>query len=287
MQANVRVVGMWFFQLLVILVVAYVAVIAFMYASQTRMLFPTSMAIASGPSLPASAVRLEVMAPDGERLRGVRIPPSRNGAGERLVILGFGGNAWNADTVAVYLNDLFPEASVVAYHYRGYAPSTGSPSAAALLADAPLIYDHVLKNAGKAPVVVVGFSIGASVAAHLASRRSVAGLIMVSPFDSLEALARDRFPWAPVGLLLRHRMSTVDAVRGLNVPTALIAAGRDTVVPPRRTQAVRLAIPNLLLDRTIARAGHNDLYDRRDFRTAMIEALQQIKMAQGAGKHRR
>lgn len=287
MQAKTRVVGMWLFQLLVILVVVYVAIVAVMYAVQTRMLFPTGMATASGRGLPASAVRLEVATPDGEHLRGVLVPPARHPAGDRLVILGFGGNAWNADDMAAYLHGLFPAASVVAFHYRGYAPSTGKPGAAALLADAPLVYDHVLEKAGKAPVVVVGFSIGASVAAHLASRRPVAGLVLVSPFDSLEALARDHYPWAPVGWLLRHRLSTVGSVRGVTAPTALIAAGRDTIVPPRRTEAVRQAIPRLVLDRTIARAGHNDLYDDRDFRAAMVAALARIDLARRGGKRRR
>jgi len=65
--------------------------------------------------------------------------------------------------------------------------------------------------------------------------RPLAGLILVSPFDSLEALAREHFPWAPVGWLLRHHMSTIKYVGDMTTPTALIAAGRDTIVPPERT----------------------------------------------------
>ena len=268
---------MWLFKLILTFAVAYIAVVAVMYATQTQMLFPTWLARAVGPVLPASAARLEVETPDGERLRGVRIPPARDRAGERLVILGFGGNAWNADSLATYLHELFPDAEVVAFHYRGYRPSTGSPSAAALLADAPVVYDHVLETVGTERVVAVGLSIGATVAAHLAARRPLTGLIMVSPFDSLELLAREHYPWAPVGWLLRHHMSTVDFVRGLTTPTALITAGRDTIVPPRRTEAVRRAIATLVLDRTITHADHNDLYHRPDFRAAMVEALARIE----------
>jgi pimeloyl-ACP methyl ester carboxylesterase len=85
----------------------------------------------------------------------------------------------------------------------------------------------------------VGFSIGSGVAAHLARHRPAAGLVLVTPFDSLEALARDLYWWAPSGLLLRHRMPTVDFVRGSPVPTALIMAGRDAIVPARRGMALR------------------------------------------------
>ena len=62
------------------------------------------------------------------------------------LILGFGGNAWNGQDVAEYLHELFPDEDVVAFHYRGYAPSTGSPSAEALIADAPLVYDFAVER---------------------------------------------------------------------------------------------------------------------------------------------
>ena len=268
---------MWLFKLVLGLAVAYIAIVALMYALQTQMLFPTQMATSSGLRLPASAARLEVETPDGEHLRGVHLPAARDRAGERLVLLGFGGNAWNADGLAAYLHGLFPDADVIAFHYRGYRPSTGSPSAAALLADAPVVYDHVMKTLGTDRVVAVGLSIGAGLAAHLAAQRPLAGLILVSPFDSLEALAREHYPWAPVGWLLRHHMSPLEDLRGLATPTALIAAGRDTIVPPQRTEAIRRAIPTLVLDRTIAHADHNDLYHYPEFRAAMLEALARIE----------
>ena len=270
--------GMWLFKLIVVFLVAYVAVVAVMYAAQTRMLFPTKMAAGELP-LPPSAARLEVETPDGERLHGVHIAPAQTPSDDRLVILGFGGNAWNAEALAAYLHDLFPDVDVVAFHYRGYRPSTGQPSADALLADAPVVHDHVIAALNTERVVAVGFSIGSGVAAHIASRRPLAGLIVVSPFDSLEALARQLYPWAPVRWLLRHHMSPADDVRGLNTPIALIAAERDTIIPPGRTDAFRQAVPALVLDRTISDAGHNDLYGQLEFHMAMAEALALISSA--------
>jgi fermentation-respiration switch protein FrsA (DUF1100 family) len=68
-------------------------------------------------------------------------------------------------------------------------------------------------------------------------------------------------------------MPTIDLVKGQQTQTALIAAGRDTIVPARRSEPLRSAIPNLVLDRTIADAGHNDLYNHPAFAAAMREAL--------------
>lgn len=263
---------MWALKILLFAAFAYAAVIALIFFAQTALLFPTRMAGASGP-LPRGSERLLVEGPGGEELHGTHIRPARAGAGDKLVILGFGGNAWNADSVAAYLHDLYPAAHVVAFHYRGYAPSEGKPSAAALLADAPLLRDHIAGRLGTERIVAVGFSIGAGVAAHLASRRDLAGVILVTPFDSLEALASHHYRWLPVAWLLRHRMDAADDLRSARVPVALIAAERDTVIPIRHAKALAEAVPNLVLDRTIAGAGHNDIYDRPEFRQAMAEAL--------------
>ena len=63
---------------------------------------------------------------DGETLQGVHIPADEPDNSQTL-ILGFGGNGWNGQDVAEYLHELFPDHDVVAFHYRGYTPSTGSP----------------------------------------------------------------------------------------------------------------------------------------------------------------
>jgi hypothetical protein len=270
---------MWLFKLILIVGAVSVALLVLIHVAQTRILFPTRFAEMYKPVLPASAIRIEIEAGDGTRLRGVHIPAASGRSGEP-VLLGFGGNAWNADSLAEYLHGLFPDAAVVTFHYRGYRPSGGRPSAAALLADAPTVHDHVVGRLDYHRVIAVGFSIGSGVAASLASQRPLAGLILVSPFDSLEAMAREHYPWAP-GWLLRHRIATAEYLRGVTAPTAVIAAENDTIVPPRRVGPVRHAVADLVFDRTIAGADHNDLYERPAFQAAMVEALARISAAVG------
>jgi pimeloyl-ACP methyl ester carboxylesterase len=275
--------SMRFVYLVLGLAAVYVATVSGMYLAQTRLLFPTQLAEGSRTQLPASAQRLEIGTPDGERLVGVRVPAAIGSAEPSQLLLGFGGNAWNADDVALYLHQLFPGAEVVAFHYRGYRPSGGHPSAQALLVDALVLFDHLQQLSTPGRMVAVGFSIGAGVAAYLARHRPLAGTILVTPFDSLERLARDHYPWAPVGLLLRHRLPTVDFVRATPTPTALIAAGRDRVVPARRSEPLRRAAPRLVFDRTVADAGHNDLYHHPAFAEAMHAALARIEATAGKG----
>ena len=253
----------------------YAAIITAMYFAQTWLIFPTTLAGLSRVQLPATAERVEISTPDRASLVGVRVPPTQPG-GPTLV--GFGGNAWNAEAMALSLHGLFPDREVVAFHYRGYGPSSGNPTAEALLADSLVIFDHLRPGTGRERVIPVGFSIGSAVAAYLAAHRPAAGLILVTPFDSLELLARDIYWWAPVRLLLRHQMPTIDFVRATAAPTALIIAEHDTIVPARRSTPLRADIKNLVFERSID-AGHNDLYGRPAYMAAMREALARVESA--------
>jgi uncharacterized protein len=238
---------------------------------QTQLIFPTHAVAPAGP-LPPGAERLSVATSDGNTLQGVHIPPEVN-PGASILILGFGGNAWNGQDVATYLHDLYPEADVVAFHYRGYVPSTGSPSAEALIADAPLVYDLAAAQVKPRKIVAVGFSIGSGVAAELASQRKLDGLILVTPFDSLKKVAEAMYPWLPIGPMFRHEMDAAGALDHAHVPVAIVAAAHDEIVPTVRTDELRKQVPNLVFDRTIGRAGHNDIYSRAEFQEAMREAL--------------
>ena len=260
------------------LIAVYAVIVTAMYVGQTWLLFPTALARIARVQLPSSTQHLEVRTPDGESLKGIRTPSREEAAQNAPTLLGFGGNAWNAKTTALTLHRLFPDRDIVAFHYRGYAPSTGRPSAEALMSDSLAIFDSLRQGRIEEPIVAVGFSIGSGVAAYLARHRPVAGLVLVTPFDSLEALALDLYWWAPVGLLFRHRMRTIEFVRDSLVPTALIAAVRDKVVPARRSAPLRAAIKNLVFERDID-SGHNDIYDHPAFATAMREALTRIEAA--------
>lgn len=275
---------MWL-KLLLFASLIYGAVITAAYFMQTRVLFPTGLVRAAGP-LPPSAERLQIISPSGHVLHGLRVPTAAPGT-DRLVILGFGGNAWNADDAAMYLHDLYPAADVVVFHYRGYAPSGGRPSVAALVADAPHVFDFVRSRSGDAPIVAVGFSIGSGIAASLASQRALAGAILVTPFDSLAAVASSHYPWLPTRLLLAHRLDATAALEGVGTPIAIIAAERDSLIPAARAAALKRAVPNLAYSRTIAEAGHNDLYQNPQFRQAMQDALERVQpgaLARQAGQ---
>jgi pimeloyl-ACP methyl ester carboxylesterase len=247
-----------------------------MFEFQSHLIFPTHAVPPAGP-MPRGAEALSLTMPGGHTLKGILLPPDEP-PGDGTLVLGFGGNAWNGQDVAEYLHELFPDASVVAFHYRGYAPSSGSPSAEALIADAPLLFDLAVERVKPKRTIAVGFSIGSGIAAQLASKRKLDGLILVTPFDSLKAVAQAMYPWIPIGPFFEHEIDAASPLDGIDVPVAIFAGERDEIVPAVRTDALRKRVSNLVFDRTIARAGHNDIYARSDFQLAMREALDRLKL---------
>jgi uncharacterized protein len=245
-----------------------------MFEFQNHLIFPVHAVSMAGP-LPPSAERLIAATADGAALHGVWIPPDQPDS-TRSLILGFGGNAWNGQHVAEYLHELYPRHDVVAFHYRGYRPSTGNPSAEALIADAPLVFDAAVAKVKPARVIAVGFSIGTGIAAQLSASRKLDGLILVTPFDSLKAVAQSMYPWFPIGPLFSHEIDAATPLHRTGVPVAIIAAERDEIVPSERTEALRNQISNLVFDQTIGRAGHNDIYARSDFQDAMRAAFDEV-----------
>jgi len=263
--------------LLLALALGYAVIAGLAFLNQDRLLFPAYLVVPAR-TLPPGASRLSIDAPDGTRLEGLHIPPD-GGDRSGTLVLAFAGNASNAQGVAELIHQIYPDRDVVAFFYRGYAPSGGLPGAQVLMEDAPLVYDLVAERLRPRRIVAVGISLGSGVASALAAARPLSGLILVTPFDSLSATARQLHPWLPVSLLLRHDMRSAEALRTMRTPVAIVAAGRDRLVRPERTEALRRAVPNLVHDATIENAGHNDIFLHPGFETAMREAMERIESA--------
>jgi hypothetical protein len=81
------------------------------------------------------------------------------------------------------------------------------------------------------------------------------------------------YPWVPIGPFFEHEIDASGALAKSQVLVAMIAAEEDEIVPAKRTDALKSGAHNLVFDRTIPDAGHNDIYARSDFHEAMRDAL--------------
>jgi uncharacterized protein len=149
-------------------------------------------------------------------------------------LLYFGGNA---EWVAQHLSSLaaaFPGFAVYLPDYRGYGGTNGQPSEPALQQDALAVFDYV--HAKHSQVAVIGRSLGTGVATYLASVRPVARLVLVTPYDSIEAIAKQQYPLFPVSWLLQDKFESWRYVPKITTPTTIITAQQDQIIPAENSK---------------------------------------------------
>jgi len=187
--------------------------------------------------------------------------------GNRAVIY-LGGNAEDVSASLPLLAQAFPRHALYLPHYRGYAGSSGKPTEAALVADALLLFDKV---AARHPeVVLIGRSLGTGVAVQVASRRRIARLVLVTPFDSLQGLAQQQFPYMPVRWLLRDTYESGRYAPQIAAPTLILAAGADEIIPAASTaQLLARFAPGVASMRVLHGAGHNTISATPDYLRAL------------------
>ncbi len=254
-----------------VLAIGWTAIVGLLWWSQDRMIFPgwgfaTVVASGIGPG----DERLQLITPDGvELVGGLR----RARGPSRGLLLTFGGNAEDADWRLRHFDGWLRDVDIVTFFYRGFGPSGGVPSEAALVEDAVLIHDQMVERLHPARVAVAGISLGSGVAAQLARRRPLAGLVLVTPFDSIAALAAARYPFVPVRRLIRHPFHTDEALAGLDIPVAVIGAEQDHVVPPRNTRHLIDGLSQPFQVTWVKDADHVSIHDRPHYRMAFAEAV--------------
>ena len=200
-------------------------------------------------------------------LRGWTVPAAA--PDDAPLVLFFGGNSQD---VAVAAARQQPIANYLYVNYRGYGSSDGAPSAKMLKTDALSVFDAAvagIRHNGN--VLVHGRSLGSGVAVHLASQRPVAGAILVTPFDSLTAVAKRHYSWLPVEGLLKHRMDSMAAAPALSIPALVLTAGYDTVIPEPHSLRLARAWGGVVELVRFPVATHNSIGGSREFQRRVAE----------------
>ena len=226
---------------------SYVLFCALLYAKQRSMLYyPTPRT----SSAPADTLWLEN---EGQSLKVWHVnSESRN------ALLYFGGNAEDVGLSVAELIKIFPGYTLYIPHYRGYGGSTGSASEEALYSDAEALYQEAAKSCDS--IVVMGRSLGSGVAVYLASQKKVSRLILVTPFDSMTRLASSYYPFVPVSLLLKDRFESISRAADIDMPTLLLIAEHDEVIPRRNSDRLVSALnPELTSVQVVSGTNHNSI----------------------------
>ena len=197
---------------------------------------------------------------DGVRLNGWFVPYPK----AQRTLLWFHGNAGNIGHRAQNLRLLHDRVkiNIFLFDYRGYGRSEGKISEAGSYLDGSAAIDFLRRhyNVQANQLVLFGRSLGAAVAAEMATRVDSVAVILESPFVSVPEMARAVFPLIPLGPLLSTRYDNLDKVRRARSPLLVLHGDRDEVVPFDQGRKVFEAAPEPKKFHTIVGAGHNNTY---------------------------
>jgi fermentation-respiration switch protein FrsA (DUF1100 family) len=231
-----------------------------LYVVQDRLIFFPQPAPPSPPRAPDFVIsEVKLITADGLALRGWLAKPS-SATGRLPLAIYFGGNVEETSHMAASAGQL-PGWSLLTFNYRGYGGNPGQPSERALFADALAVHDFAAlrPDVDPARIVAIGRSLGSGVAVYLASQRPLAGVVLVTPYDSLRAVAQRHYPYAPVSILLKHGFDSIDRAPDIAVPLLMLAAQLDDVIPIAHARALFAKWSGPKIWRELAGAGHNDL----------------------------
>ncbi len=239
----------------VVAVVGYGLLCLLMFLLQERLLFfPRANDPYSSARLEAHVTRVSL--PGGERVGWV-LPAAR--PGDKPLVFYFGGNAEDAAVAALELRQRL-DANLVVFNYAGYGASAGAPAESTLIADALAVHDALVASVvHNGTVLAIGRSLGSGVAVQLAARRPLDALALITPYDSIRAVAAGHYPWLPVGALLRHDFDSVAVAGELELPALTLIAERDRVIPPRHAHALAAAYGGAVDVHVLPGTDHNDI----------------------------
>jgi pimeloyl-ACP methyl ester carboxylesterase len=242
--------------LFVISLLLYVAYVAYFYLNQRTIIFPRHfIAVPSSvPSVPGmQTLWLETSV---GRVEAWYLAPLRDelGTPAPLLLLAHG----NGDLIDYWLPSVTglreQGIGVFLVEYPGYGRSQGAPTYAAIRETFLLAYDTIIQHPQVDParIILFGHSIGGGATTTIAAERPSSGMILLSSFASIRALARER--WLPT-LAVQDPFDNLAVVQTYPHPILLIHGRRDQTIPHQHSLALDAAAPQSEL--WLRDCGHN------------------------------
>jgi fermentation-respiration switch protein FrsA (DUF1100 family) len=193
---------------------------------------------------------------DNVQLHGWYVPHPES----RATVLFFHGNAGNIShrlhSISIFHQLRF---SVFILDYRGYGQSEGHPTEQGTRQDANAGWQYLTQQR-KLPaqqLILFGRSLGAAVAAELATRHRPAALIVESAFTSVPDIAADVYPWLPARWISRYSYNTREYLQQVTCPVLVVHSEQDDIIPFKHGQALFQVVGGVK-DMLLLRGGHNE-----------------------------
>jgi uncharacterized protein len=176
-------------------------------------------------------------------------------------IVVFHGNGGTALDRGFYLEPLLALGfRVILAEYPQYGGRPGRVGEKQFVADGLETVRAAFEQYGE-PFYLLGESLGCGVAAAVTRQTSVpvAGIILITPWDTLAAVAKSLFPFLPVTMLLTDNYDSVGNLQSYQGRISVVGAERDDILPIKHAHNLYSSLPGGKKRMWIIKgAGHND-----------------------------
>ena len=238
------------FYLFIFLFLVYVLTVIYFYFTQDKKIFNRIWAV---PVEVKNVKKVFFKTSQGCVLEGGYLKNVKNGK----LVLYFGGNANN---VFEFLDNIAPNLkryNFISFNYPGYSNSECTPSEEGILKAAVEIYDKYK------PDIIMGRSLGSAVAAYTAFKKNPEGVLLVTPFDSIAEIAKDKYPFLPVGILLKHKFEEYKWIGKYKGKVNVLLVEKDDIIPEKSIEKLLKSIPDL--QKTVKiNTSHSDVYKHKE-----------------------
>ena len=244
--------------------IAFVCVFALMFAAlpDQLILFPTTDAIK-----PQGAARRMVAFENGAlEIWTARSRLAQQRGRPEAYVLRFYGNADRADRWVALEAEMWNERAVELWgvNYPGFGGSTGPARLKRIAPAALTAYDALRNEAAESPIVIFAASIGTTPALHIATQRSVAGLVLHNP-PALRQIILYQYGWwnlwllaGPVAARIPRELDSVSNAKAVRAPAIFLLSEQDEIVSPHFQRLVVNAYAGEKRIIHLRGAHHND-----------------------------
>src|SRR4030042_1993441 len=173
----------------------------------------------------------------------------------------FHGNGGTAFDRGFYLEPLMKLGfRVILAEYPKYGGRPGKVGDKPFVADGLETVKLAYEQYGE-PLYLLGESLGCGVAAAIANQTSVplAGIILITPWDSLASVAKSLFPFLPSKMLLTDKYDSIENLKSFKKNISVVGAERDEILPIKHAHSLYANLPEGRKKMWVIKgAGHND-----------------------------
>jgi dienelactone hydrolase len=121
-----------------------------------------------------------------------------------------------------------------------------------------MLYDWLSERHHVDPkrMAVVGRSLGSGVAVQVAMERDANSIVLITPYDSILAIAKRKFKAIPVEYVLQHKFESIKYAHQLKAPTYVLRAAVDDIVPHSHTDLLVEKLGMLHADEIVPDSDH-------------------------------